>query len=134
MRFLFAFHQLVDAWRKFANSVLKVIMLWYSRNSRLKNINLFRNSLIRKLESCECRFLWKNGNYLRTTSKTFACHRLGTPDWSEMWKVFNNIMVNCLKCCNILNFHCGHWTLECWLVSVVRLLLSQHTVSMRDAP
>jgi len=27
MRFLFTFHQLVDAWRKFANSASKVIML-----------------------------------------------------------------------------------------------------------
>jgi len=31
--FLFTFHQLVDAWRKFANSASKVIMLRYNRNS-----------------------------------------------------------------------------------------------------
>jgi len=28
--FLFIFHQLVDAWRKFSNSVSKVIMLRYN--------------------------------------------------------------------------------------------------------
>jgi len=38
--YLFTFHQLVDAWRKFANSASKVIMLRYNRNSRLKK-NLF---------------------------------------------------------------------------------------------
>ena len=38
--FLFTFHQLVDAWRKFANSASKVIMLRYNRNSRLQE-NLF---------------------------------------------------------------------------------------------
>jgi len=38
-----------------------------------------------ELESCESRFLWKNGSYLRTTWKTFTYHwwyvydRLGTP-------------------------------------------------------
>jgi len=42
MRFLFVFpfHQLVDAWSKFANSTLKFIMLWYNRNSRLQE-NLY---------------------------------------------------------------------------------------------
>jgi len=45
MRFLFLFtlHQLVDAWRKFANSTSKVIMLRYNRYSGYKNIYLFRN-------------------------------------------------------------------------------------------
>jgi len=33
--FLFAFHQLVDAWRKFVNSASKVMMLRYNRNSKL---------------------------------------------------------------------------------------------------
>jgi len=37
---LFAFHQLVDEWRKFANSASKVIMLHYNRNRRLQE-NLF---------------------------------------------------------------------------------------------
>jgi len=66
--FLFAFHQLVDAWRKFANSASEVIMLRNNRNSRLQD-NLFieKQSLICKLKSCESRFLWKNGSYSRTT-------------------------------------------------------------------
>jgi len=42
--FLFAFHQLVDAWRKFANSASKVIMLQSSRNSGCRKIYLFRNT------------------------------------------------------------------------------------------
>jgi len=29
---------------------------------------------MRKLESCESRFLWKNESYSRTTWKTFAYH------------------------------------------------------------
>jgi len=33
---LFTFQQLVDAWRKFANSESKVIKLRYSRSSRLQ--------------------------------------------------------------------------------------------------
>jgi len=55
MRFLFALHQFVDAWYEFANSASKVIILRYSRK-----IHLFRNNaryVIRKLESCEARFL-----------------------------------------------------------------------------
>jgi len=38
MRFLFffAFHQLVDAWRKFANSASKFIMLRNNRNRKLQ--------------------------------------------------------------------------------------------------
>jgi len=53
MRFLFFFtFQLVDAWRKFANSMSKVIMLQNNRNSRLQE-NLFRNKArLRNLESC----------------------------------------------------------------------------------
>jgi len=44
MRFLclFTFDQLVDAWRNFANSVPKVIMLRNSRNSDYRKILLFR--------------------------------------------------------------------------------------------
>jgi len=38
--FLFTFHQLVDAWRNFANSASKVIMLRNNTNSRLQE-NLF---------------------------------------------------------------------------------------------
>jgi len=34
--FLFTFHQLVVAWRKFANSGSKVAMLRYNRNRRLQ--------------------------------------------------------------------------------------------------
>jgi len=34
--FLFTIHQLVDAWRKFANRALKVIMLRNNRNSKLQ--------------------------------------------------------------------------------------------------
>jgi len=41
--FLFTFRQLVDAWRKFANSASKVIMLWYNRNSNLQENLSFRN-------------------------------------------------------------------------------------------
>ena len=33
---------------------------------------------MRKLESCESRFLWKYGSYSRNAWKTFAYHRLGT--------------------------------------------------------
>jgi len=42
MRFLgsFTFHQLVDAWHKFANSASKVIMLRNNRNRKLQE-NLF---------------------------------------------------------------------------------------------
>jgi len=29
---------------------------------------------MRKLESCESRFLWQNGSYSRTTWKTFVYH------------------------------------------------------------
>jgi len=36
MRFLLTFHELVDAWRRFANSASKVIMLRHNRNSRLQ--------------------------------------------------------------------------------------------------
>jgi len=39
--FLFTFRQLVDAWRKFANSASKVIMLWCNRNSRLQEYASF---------------------------------------------------------------------------------------------
>jgi len=41
--FLFTFHQLVDAWRKFANSASKVIMWRYNKNSSYRKIYLFRN-------------------------------------------------------------------------------------------
>jgi len=40
MRFLFTFHQFVDAWRKFANSASKLILLRYSTKSKLQE-NLF---------------------------------------------------------------------------------------------
>jgi len=40
---LFAFHQLVDAWRKFANSASAVIMLRYNRSNRQQEKYLFRN-------------------------------------------------------------------------------------------
>ena len=40
VRFMFTFHQLVDAWRKFANSASKVIMLRHNRNNKLQK-NLF---------------------------------------------------------------------------------------------
>jgi len=43
MRFLFTFHQLVDAWRKFVNSASNVIMLKNDRNSGCRKIRLFRN-------------------------------------------------------------------------------------------
>jgi len=36
MRFLFTFHQLVDAWRKFANSASKVTMLRNNGKSKLQ--------------------------------------------------------------------------------------------------
>jgi len=39
--FLFTFQQLVDAWRKFANSMLKAIMLRYNRNSRLQEYFIY---------------------------------------------------------------------------------------------
>jgi len=52
--FLFTFHQLVDAWHKFANSASKVIFLQYNRNSRLqKNLFTSKHSPRRKLESSE---------------------------------------------------------------------------------
>jgi len=77
---------LVDAWHKFANSASEVIMLWHNRNSKLQeNLFIYKQSPIRKLESCESKFLWRNGSYSRTTWKTFAYHwwyayhRLGTP-------------------------------------------------------
>jgi len=41
--FLFTFHHLVDAWRKFANNASKVIMLRNNRNSGYRKIYLFRN-------------------------------------------------------------------------------------------
>ena len=41
--FLFIFHQLVDASRKFANSASKIIMLRYNRISRLQEKYLFPN-------------------------------------------------------------------------------------------
>jgi len=41
--FLFTFHQLADAWRKFANSASKVMKLRNSRNSGCRKIYLFRN-------------------------------------------------------------------------------------------
>ena len=41
--FLFTFHQLVDVWRKFANSASKVIMLRNNRNSSYRKIYLFRH-------------------------------------------------------------------------------------------
>jgi len=37
-------HQLVDAWRSFANSTLILIMLRYNRNSGYRKIYLFRNN------------------------------------------------------------------------------------------
>jgi len=40
---LFTFHQLVDAWRKFANSSSKVVMLRYNRKEGYRKIYLFRN-------------------------------------------------------------------------------------------
>jgi len=56
---VFAFHQLVNAWRKFANSTLKVIMLRNNRNGRLQeNLFICKQNPIRKVESCECRLLW----------------------------------------------------------------------------
>ena len=77
--FLFTF-ELVDAWRKFVNNASKVIMLRNNRNIRLQEIVfVWKQNPIRKLESCESRFLWKNGSYSRTTWRTFAYHRLGTP-------------------------------------------------------
>ena len=60
MRFLllFTFHQLVDGWRKFVNSASKVIMLRYNKNSGVQeNLFIWKQSPIRKLESCESRFL-----------------------------------------------------------------------------
>ena len=45
MRFLFTSHQSVDTWCKFAISASKVIILRYSRNSRLQEIYLFRNKV-----------------------------------------------------------------------------------------
>jgi len=75
MRFLFTSHQSVYAWRKLANSASKVIILRYSRNSRLQeNLFIQKQSPIRKLESSETRFLCKSGSYSRTTWKTFAYH------------------------------------------------------------
>ena len=59
MRFLclFTFHQLVDAWRHFANSASKVIMLPNNRNSRLQEpLFIQKQSPRRKLETCESRF------------------------------------------------------------------------------
>jgi len=41
--FLFTFHQLVDAWRKFVNSTSKVKMLRNNRNSGYRKLYLFRN-------------------------------------------------------------------------------------------
>jgi len=53
MRFLFSFHQLVDAWRKFANSPSKAIKLRNNKNSSLLEILFIqKQSPIRKLESC----------------------------------------------------------------------------------
>ena len=70
---------MVDAWRKFANSSSKVIMLRYIRNSRLQeNFFIWKQNPIRKLESCESRFLWKNASYSRTTWQTFAYTTSGT--------------------------------------------------------
>jgi len=57
MRFLFTFHQLVDAWRKFAYSGSKVILLRCNMNSRLEeNIFIQKEIPIRKLESCASSF------------------------------------------------------------------------------
>jgi len=62
--FLFTFHQLVDAWRKFADSALKLIMLRNNRNSRLQeNLFIWKQNPMRKLGSSESRFLWKNVSY-----------------------------------------------------------------------
>jgi len=45
-KFLFTFHQLVDAWRKFAKSASKVIMLRSNRNSDYRKIYLLRNKAL----------------------------------------------------------------------------------------
>jgi len=50
--FLFTFHYLVHAWRKFDNGASNVIMLRYNRNSWLQE-----NVYTPELESCEYRFL-----------------------------------------------------------------------------
>jgi len=82
---LFAFNQLVDAWRRFAISASKVKMLRCNRNR--KKI-LLEQSPIRKLESCESRFLWKNWSYSHTTWK-HLCEpivvrvRQGGKPWSK---------------------------------------------------
>jgi len=71
MRFLFTLHQLVNAWRKFANSTSKGIMLRCNRYSGVQqHLFIQKKSPIRKLESCESRFLWKNGSFSPTTWKT----------------------------------------------------------------
>jgi len=45
---LIAFHQMVDARRKFTNRASKVIMLQNNRNSRLQeNLFIYKQSLIR---------------------------------------------------------------------------------------
>jgi len=45
MRFLFsfAFRQLVDAWRKFANSASKVVLLRYNRKEGYRKFYLLKN-------------------------------------------------------------------------------------------
>jgi len=66
MRFLFLFtlHQSVDVLRKFANSVSKVIMLRCNRYSGVQeHLFILKQSPIRKLESCESRFLWKKWKF-----------------------------------------------------------------------
>jgi len=81
MRFFFCLPS--TSWSRCGLNLLTAnfIMLRNNRNSRLQDILfIWKQSPIRKLESCESRFLWKNGIYSRTTWKTFAYHhRLGTP-------------------------------------------------------
>jgi len=44
--FLFTFHQLVIAWRKFADSASKVVMLRNHGNSGYRKVYLFRNKAL----------------------------------------------------------------------------------------
>jgi len=74
MRFLFTFHQLVDAWRKFANSASKVTMLRNNGKSKLQEFFYLKAN-----SDASTRKLWiqvfvKTGSCLRTTRKTFAYH------------------------------------------------------------
>jgi len=78
-------------------------MLRNNWNNKLQEILFIeKQSPIRKLESNESRFLWKNGSYSRTTWKTFVYHqwytyhRLGTPD---LYKWEQSIMLNLFIIC-----------------------------------